>query len=462
MKNKFFLLLILLIQANPLFAQTPNNNQVTSVNWINNSLVINTTQKISYTEARLKDPDRVVIDILNCSLQHIAIQKNLKSDQGESISITEPVYNQVRIIFSGSASINRKSYLTNNERTLITRIARIDSGGEEEKITENNEQTSLEKYVQGNLKEVTIEDINDKTTVIISANRSIKYTTYILKNPERYAIDLLNIVPPKDPLPKYKATELVSGVRVGRAASGIEATRVVIDLAKSNLDIDLDSNLLGNKLEIKFKINKEKEEIARKSGIKVLIDPGHGGYDTGASYGGYEEKDINLLLSGKLKKQLEEYGITVFLTRDEDSFLSLAERVEITNSIKPHVFISIHNNAIVTSKVIRGVETYYWTSQSQKLAYLVHKSILEYVKIPDHFIRKAKFYVIRHTPSPAVLAELGFLSNRDDRKLLTNAETQDQYTKALSEAILKFLDVEPKKESRTGEPEKQRKNDKKQ
>lgn len=444
MKNKLFLLLILFIQANPLFAESTGNNQVTSVNWINNSLVINTTQKISYTEARLKDPDRAVIDILNCSLQNISIQKNLKSDQGENISITEPVYHQVRIIFSGPASINRKSYLTNNERTLITRIARIDSGIEEEKIEENNEQTSLEKYVQGNLKEITIEEDNDKTTVTISANKSIKYTTYILKNPERYAIDLLNIVPPKEPLPKYNATELISGVRVGLAASGTNATRIVIDLAKSNLDTNLNSNLLGNKLEIKFKINKEKEEIARKSQIKVLIDPGHGGYDTGATYGGYEEKDITLLLSEKLKKQLEEYGITVFLTREEDNFLSLAERVEITNSIKPHVFISIHNNAIVTSKAIRGIETYYWTIQSQKLAYLVHKSILEHVNIPDHFIRKAKFYVIRHTSSPAILCELGFLSNRDDRKLLTNSEIQDQYTKALSEAILKFLDVEVK------------------
>ena len=202
--------------------------------------------------------------------------------------------------------------------------------------------------------------------------------------------------------------------------------------------------MLGNKLEIKFKINKEKHEVAKKSGIKVVIDPGHGGYDTGASYGGFEEKDINLVISEKLKQSLEDVGITVFLTRDNDNFLSLAERVEITNSIHPDVFISIHGNALVSSRIIRGVETYYWSSQSHKLAYYVHRSILNHIKLPDHYIRRAQFYVIRHASCPAVLAELGFLSNHDDRKLLTNSTTQDEYAKALTEAILKFLDIEQK------------------
>ena len=136
----------------------------------------------------------------------------------------------------------------------------------------------------------------------------------------------------------------------------------------------------------------------------------------------------------------------MFLTRDDDNFLSLAERVEITNSIKPDVFISVHGNALVSSRVIRGVETYYWTSQSHKLAYFIHRSILNHINISDHFIRRAQFYVIRHASCPAVLAELGFLSNHDDRKLLTSSTTQDEYAKALTEAILKFLDIETKQE----------------
>ena len=444
-----FLLFIIFINISPLLAQV-NNNQIISLSWGNNSLVINTSQKISYSEYRLKDPDRLIVDLLNCTLTNKGLEKSFKSESDENVSISQPSVNQARIIFIGPNSINRKSYLTNGEKTLIIRIARINPEDIENKIIENEEKTPIEKYKPGELKEITINEEDSKTIINVSATKSIKYNSYQLKNPDRFAIDLFNVIPPRNPLPKSKPTTLVSGLRVGRAASGIEATRVVVDLTRSNLDCNVNSNLIGNKLEIKFSINKEKEEILKKSGIKVLIDPGHGGYDIGASYSGYEEKVINLIISEKLKKNLEDSGITTFLTRDDDSFLSLAERVEIINSIKPNVFISIHGNALKTSRGIRGVETYYWNKASQQLAFYIHKSILKNVQIPDHYIRRARFYVIHQTSVPAVLAELGFLSNHEDRKLLTNATAQDQYAKALQEAILKFLDIEPNKQ-RTGE-----------
>ncbi|OGI18852.1 MAG: hypothetical protein A3B68_06390 [Candidatus Melainabacteria bacterium RIFCSPHIGHO2_02_FULL_34_12] len=443
------LFLVFIVSVNQIFAQNILN-ETTSVSWENNSLILNTTNKITYAEARLKDPERLIIDILNCSLQNKSLETKFRSELDENISVSEPTQGQVRIIFQGISSINRKAYLTNNERTLIIKVARIDTE-ENGKITESSDQTDLEKYTPGKFKDIIVEGIQDETEITISSTKSIKYNTYALKNPDRIAIDLLNVLPPESSLPKFNPTFLVSGIRIGRAASSIDATRIVIDLAKENIDSNIDSTLLGNKLKIKLKINKEKEEERKKSSIKVVIDPGHGGYDTGASYGGFDEKDVNLVISEKLKKSLEEYGIAVFLTRDDDGFLSLAERVEITNSIKPHVFISIHGNALKTTRTIRGVETYWWTGKSEKLAYLIHKSILSHIKIPDHFIRKARFFVIRHASCPAILAELGFLSNHDDRKLLTNSTTQDKYAKALTEAILKFLDVEPRKEERNGE-----------
>ena len=454
MFRKLFISLTVLffLCSNFLLAQT-TENKITSISWENNSLIISSTNKISYIESKLKDPDRLVIDILSCSFEDKELLTSYKSEAGEDISITEEQPNKVRIIFVGESSINRKSYLSNNDRTLITRIARIETEVPDEM---KNDEDDKEKYPPGKFKELTIESEEDETRVSVSASKSIKYNTYILKNPDRFAIDLLNILPPDTPLPKFKPTQFVAGIRIGRAASGIEATRIVFDLSKSDLDCKVNSNLLGNKLEIKFKISKEKKQTLKKLGIKVVVDPGHGGYDTGASYGGFEEKDINLAISEKLKSTLEDAGITVFLTRDDDDFLSLAERVEITNSIKPDVFISIHGNALVSSRIIRGVETYYWTSQSHKLAYFIHRSILNNINIPDHFIRRAQFYVIRHASCPAVLAELGFVSNHDDRKLLTSSTTQDKYAKALTEAILKFLDIEPKHETGNKKQEEQK------
>lgn len=435
------LLIVQIILLNSIaFGQTLENT-ITSTSFENNSLIVNTTGKITYSESRLKDPDRLVVDILNCSIGTNNIQKDFKSSSDENISIAQISKDHVRILFFGKASINRKSFLTNNERTLIVRIARIEVGTEEKP-----EETQIpeEKDLPGKIREVSVEHENNETEITISATKSIKHNTYLLKNPDRFAIDLLNIAPPDKPLPKFNSTPFIYGLRVGRAANGIDATRVVIDLSKPELDCSVNSTLIGNKLKIKLKLNKQKEEVVKKSGIKVVIDPGHGGYDTGAQYGGYDEKDITLVISQKLQKSLEEKGIKAYLTRNEDSFLSLAERVDITNSIRPHVFISIHANAMKTSRTIRGVETYYWTRQSQKLAFHVHKSILNNINLPDHFIRKAKFFVIKYTSSPAVLAELAFLSNHEDRALLTSSATQDKYTKALTEAILKFLDIDTK------------------
>lgn len=426
------------------FGQT-EQNQITSINFTNNALIINTSGKISYIESRLQDPDRLIIDIFHCSPLNKNLVTSYKSEMDEDIAIQEQPPDKIRIIIVGESSINRKTYLTNNDRTLITRIARIETEVTDEKELDSKEKES----VPGRIKELNLEQEDEETKITLSATKSIKFNTYNLKNPDRLAIDLLNIYPPQANIPAFKKDKFISGIRIGRAASGIQATRIVIDLLKPNLEAKVNSNILGHKLEIKIKEAEEKE--IKKSDIRVVIDPGHGGYDTGASYGGFEEKDITLLLSNKLKKSLEKYGIRVFLTRDDDSFLSLAERVEITNSIKPNVFISIHNNAIVTSRVIRGVETYFWTHQSQKLAYLIHKSILSHINIPDHYIRKARFYVIKYTSVPAVLAELGFLSNHDDRKLLISSNTQDEYTKALTEAILKFLDIEGEKKQKSRE-----------
>lgn len=425
---------IFFIVLNPIFCKA-QENEIKSIIWENNTLTIDAAKKITCTESRLKDPDRLIIDVLNCLPPNKNLSKTFTSRLDEKISISEVTPNQIRIIFLGSASINRKSYLTNSERTLVIRIERI-----------NSRHSLLEEYRPGDINEITVEGNINETEITISATKSIKYNSYLLKNPERLVVDLLNVTPPDSSLPKYTATPLVSGLRIGRAASGIEATRIVIDLVKPNTICDLNPTLIGNKLKITLKSSdeEEKKEEAKKLGITVVVDPGHGGYDNGASYGGYEEKNINLTISNKLKENLEESGITVYLTRDDDNFLSLAERTEITNSIKPDVFISVHANALKTSNYIRGVETYYWTSQSQKLALYVHRSILNTINIPDHFIRKARFYVIRHTSSPAVLAELGFLTNIEDRKLLTNKSTQDKYAKALSEAILKFLDIDPK------------------
>lgn len=446
-KKEYLLLLFfsLFLTINICLGQTITDlsqNKVIDVSFSNNNLTINTTKQISYTLSTLKEPNRLVIDILNCSIAPEQIQDNIKSKYDENISISKIDGTHFRVVFLGDASLNRKAYLTNNEKTLIVKFARvIDSY---ESINKIIEEKQLNNTPPGVLKDISLEGDSERTEVSLQATKAIKYNTYVLHNPTRFAIDLLNILPPDSPLPKYNSTELVTGLRVGKAANGLAATRIVIDLSKDDVDWSVNTSNITNKLKIKFKVANTKKK-PDKSNIRVVIDPGHGGYDFGANYGGFQEKDVNLVISKKLGKILEGLGVTVFYTRKEDLFISLAERVDITNSIKPNIFISIHANALNT-KGIRGVETYYWTRQSQKLAYHVHKSILEEVSIPDHHIRQAKFFVIKYTPVPAILAELGFLSNIDDRKLLTNPAIQDKYAYALAKSVFKFLGIQMPKD----------------
>ena len=427
-----------------------SENKINSVVWDNNTLIIHTENRIIYTEARLKDPDRLIVDILDCNIDKNAGSSNLNTRQGETISISESNSGNVRIVFLGSASINRNVFLANNDRTLTVKNIRIGTESSDELIAENTMQTPLENA--GEIKEITVEEENDETRITVSADKSIQFNTYQLKNPERLAIDLLNIAPPKETLPYLEKTSIVNSIRIGSAASGIEATRIVIDFSKDNIDSDVTGTLLGNKLKIKLNLRAEtSKESKNNATIKIIIDPGHGGYDSGASYGGHEEKNINFSVSNKIKDFLEKQGVTVFLTREDDSFISLAERNDITNSIKPDAFVSIHANALKTSSGIRGLETYYWTPQSEKLAYFTHKGILSSIGIPDHYIRKARFYVVKFTEVPAILVEMGFMTNGEDRKLLTNETIQDKYAKSIGESILKFLNVEPTKEGQKDE-----------
>lgn len=179
-----------------------------------------------------------------------------------------------------------------------------------------------------------------------------------------------------------------------------------------------------------------------KTSYKVMIDPGHGGENIGGFHGEHKEKDINLEAALDLKRLLEKSGIQVYLTRESDVFVSLEDRVKAAEKIKPDVFISIHCNYFSNSEV-SGLETYYHKEHSKELAEEIQENILEHVNMPSRGVKRARFVVIKEVSSPSVLVELGFLTNQEDRKLLTNPKTQDKYIEGIAEGISEFLDIKP-------------------
>lgn len=169
----------------------------------------------------------------------------------------------------------------------------------------------------------------------------------------------------------------------------------------------------------------------------IVIDPGHGFDDPGTHYLGYKEKDIVLSVGKKVAEKLRAAGATVVMTRDADTFLELAERVEKAEDVYAELFVSIHVNSLSGNTTVNGTETYYNTSnnmngaESKLLAYEIQKEIVERADMYNRGIKDSGFYVIKNNQIPAVLVEMGFLPNKDDREKLIS----DQYQSIFAESI---------------------------
>lgn len=169
--------------------------------------------------------------------------------------------------------------------------------------------------------------------------------------------------------------------------------------------------------------------------IKIVIDPGHGGEDPGATgASGSYEKDFTLAVALKLFRLLEnEAEFDVYLTREDDRFLSseTRERTEVANSIGADLFISLHANTF-TDQSVSGTETYYYDDESKVLADTIHPHVVEATGFPDRGVRQEAYFVLKDTMMPSILIEIGYITNeRDERLMLT-----ESFQQAVAESIV--------------------------
>ena len=235
------------------------------------------------------------------------------------------------------------------------------------------------------------------------------------------------------------------------------------------------------------------------SGKWIVIDPGHGGSDPGAVSGNVKEKDINNSVARKLGDLLKSLGAEVVFTRlpEEDIYITLQDRVNISNSVNPSLFISLHCNA--ASSDASGVETYYsktrpniysdryveyegnkyeylweekengidyvyilvdnkeakvekskvkivysqvsWQAiESQKIAKLIVDNLAS-LGFKNRGAKDSNLYVTKYTTSPSVLVELGFITNEEERKKLLDPNMQDNIARKITDALLSYFEV---------------------
>lgn len=167
---------------------------------------------------------------------------------------------------------------------------------------------------------------------------------------------------------------------------------------------------------------------------KVVIDAGHGGSDYGAIRNNINEKDITIDVAKQVRDMLVKKGYIVQMTRDGDEYVSLQDRVAISENFSPDIFVSIHVNSS-TGTEATGVETHYYHQESLFLAQTVHASLASAIKTKNRGLFKSKFYVINHTTSPAILMEIGFISNDAERAQLISPERKKATAKAIVEGV---------------------------
>lgn len=186
----------------------------------------------------------------------------------------------------------------------------------------------------------------------------------------------------------------------------------------------------------------------------VVIDAGHGGVDPGkVSAGGALEKDINLEIAIKLQQFLEQEDVEVVLTRDSDAGLydenasnkkvqDMKRRVELIESTRPVVTVSIHQNSY-HEEYVHGAQTFYYANseQSKELAEKIQQVLLNTIDRNNTRVAKANdsYYLLKKTSSPIVIVECGFLSNREEAQKLESEYYQEKLAWAIHLGILQYL-----------------------
>ena len=183
-------------------------------------------------------------------------------------------------------------------------------------------------------------------------------------------------------------------------------------------------------------------DLSGEENHMVVLDAGHGGEDGGTVEQAATEKEINLAVVLKLKELLEEQGIRVVLTRDKDIFMKLEERVQIANGEKADLFISIHCNYYEKDSSIYGLECYYCKSgeEGKHYAEKIMETIEESKNIVSRNVKPADYYILKNTTVPAVLVEIGYLSNYNERNQLMSEEYQEKLAGELVKGIVKGLE----------------------
>lgn len=314
------------------------------------------------------------------------------------------------------------------------------------------------------VKEITVEEQEDYYQILIQGNGRLDgVESFALDNPQRFVVDINKTLLDMQGESLKINNNIFAAVRYSQFNG--DTVRVVIDLnekvaGKVSLSDDKETVML------RFEKGKaqELEELGgttadgldvldwRAAGKLIVIDPGHGGKDSGsrAIRNGktiLNEKDINLDIALRLNRMLQAAGANTYLTREDDTYIGLYERPEKANALGGDLYISIHNNSS-DSTGASGTEVYYYRKSNEAdygidtagFAKLVQKELIQNIGLKNRGAKSEPAYaVLNKTKMPAIIIEGGFLSNDTDLNMMLSDKFKENYAYATAKAILQTL-----------------------
>lgn len=376
----------------------------------------------------LSEPSRLVIDLPNTVLKAELREKELSINETEKVKIAQFDQTTTRIVITTpSPEKYRTIFSSNLQSLLISHDDRIKG------VNLFNETAPIDKINTYKLSDaMNVLSFTFKAPLIHSIKNNKDFIEIILYNTDGITQEILANAFQNSPLGQ---------VKVNRFSNN--GYRIWVPI-KQTTKVGAWGAIDGRHLKISIKtppVVLEKPTFPKakqQETITVVIDPGHGGSDIGATRSGINEKDLNLDVAKKLANYLISQGINVEMTHWQDETQSLQERVDFAQAKKADIFVSVHANAS-NKPEIHGIETHYYHNYSRNLADLVQDELIAATKAHSRGVLQSKFYVINHTTMPAILVEIGFISNNNERNNLLSEKRKQQTAEAIANGILEFL-----------------------
>lgn len=271
----------------------------------------------------------------------------------------------------------------------------------------------------------------DTTLVQAQLSDAVETELDVQADPPRVTLEFPDAAPEMPLAPMEIDGPFVGSLRLAGKA-GEPGAKLVLDM-KQLIHFDIDHTLDPPAVTLIFKRGK----LADK---RVVIDPGHGGRDSGARGERLLEKEINLDVGRQVAAKLMQMGVQTILTRDSDEYVGLYERPELANRIGADLFVSIHCNAMPTRNTGHGTETFYYHDRSMCLGAVMHGELMKALRRTDRGLKWANFCVTRESNMPAVLVELMFLNNDTEHALLEKPEVRTAAATAIAEGLRKYVE----------------------